>query len=191
VFNTQARARGTPVALVAGRCLLALLASGLGSSVGAPSRNLAISKSRTDNSQQPIANGQHLTSNSQHPMGSSQQPTPSSSSPTSKTSSSVTYLSSTSPTCTAPLEERPWRLVLSPQGTCGGAVGAYRKPAGPTMRWAVVSIFRPLRNKKTRLGQLHSETWSPSRHSYRLFLVRSRRAELRAVSIRPQFVLAA
>jgi hypothetical protein len=28
--------RDTPVALVAGRCLLALLASGLGSSVGAP-----------------------------------------------------------------------------------------------------------------------------------------------------------
>jgi hypothetical protein len=36
VFNTQAKARDTPVALVAGRCLLALLASGLGSSVGAP-----------------------------------------------------------------------------------------------------------------------------------------------------------
>jgi hypothetical protein len=37
VFNTQAKARDTPIALVAGRCLLALLASGLGSSVGAPS----------------------------------------------------------------------------------------------------------------------------------------------------------
>jgi hypothetical protein len=36
VFNTQAKARDTPVALVAGRCLLALLASGLGSSVGVP-----------------------------------------------------------------------------------------------------------------------------------------------------------
>jgi hypothetical protein len=39
-FNTQARARDTPIALVAvtGRWLiLALLASGLGSSVGAPS----------------------------------------------------------------------------------------------------------------------------------------------------------
>jgi hypothetical protein len=39
-FNTQ------PFVLVAGRWLLALLASGLGSSVGAPSRNLEISKSR-------------------------------------------------------------------------------------------------------------------------------------------------
>jgi hypothetical protein len=48
VFNTQARARDTPIAFVAGRCLLALLASGLGScgAVGAPSRNLEISKSR-------------------------------------------------------------------------------------------------------------------------------------------------
>jgi hypothetical protein len=45
-FNTHARARDTPIALVAGRCLLALLASGLGSSVGAPPRNLEISKSR-------------------------------------------------------------------------------------------------------------------------------------------------
>jgi hypothetical protein len=38
VFNTQAKAWDTPVALVAGRWLLALLASGLGSSlrVGAP-----------------------------------------------------------------------------------------------------------------------------------------------------------
>jgi hypothetical protein len=33
VFNTQAKARDTPVALVAGRWILALLASGLGSSV--------------------------------------------------------------------------------------------------------------------------------------------------------------
>jgi hypothetical protein len=37
--------RQLPLWLVAGRCLLALLASGLGSSVGAPSRNLDISKS--------------------------------------------------------------------------------------------------------------------------------------------------
>jgi hypothetical protein len=37
-------AQDTTIALVAGRCLLALLASGLGSSVGAPSRNLDISK---------------------------------------------------------------------------------------------------------------------------------------------------
>jgi hypothetical protein len=36
VCYTQAKARDTSVALVAGRCLLALLASGLGSSVGAP-----------------------------------------------------------------------------------------------------------------------------------------------------------
>jgi hypothetical protein len=44
VFSTQARARDTTIALVAGRCLLALLASGLGSSVvGAPSRNIEIS----------------------------------------------------------------------------------------------------------------------------------------------------
>jgi hypothetical protein len=48
-FNAQTRerARDTPVALVAGRWLLTLLlASGLGSSVGAPSRNLEISNSR-------------------------------------------------------------------------------------------------------------------------------------------------
>jgi hypothetical protein len=43
-FNTQARARDTPIALVAGRWLLALLASGLGPSVGAPTRNLEIAK---------------------------------------------------------------------------------------------------------------------------------------------------
>jgi hypothetical protein len=36
-FNTQTRPRDTPVALVAGRWLLALLAPGLGSSVGVPS----------------------------------------------------------------------------------------------------------------------------------------------------------
>jgi hypothetical protein len=41
-FNTQARGRDTPVALVADRWLLALLAFGLGSSVGAPARNLEI-----------------------------------------------------------------------------------------------------------------------------------------------------
>jgi hypothetical protein len=46
VFNTQASARDTPIALVAGRCLLALLASGLGSSVEASSRNLGIPKSQ-------------------------------------------------------------------------------------------------------------------------------------------------
>ena len=55
----------------------------------------------------------------------------------------------------ADLEERLWRLLLSPQGTCGGAAGAYRKPAGPPIRWAVVTFSHPLRNAKTRLGQLH------------------------------------
>jgi hypothetical protein len=43
VFNTQAKARDTPIALVAGRCFLALLVPGFGSSVGAPTRNLEIS----------------------------------------------------------------------------------------------------------------------------------------------------
>jgi hypothetical protein len=45
--------------------------------------------------------------------------------------------------------------------------------------------------KKLGLGSFISETRSPSRHGYHLFLERSRRAELRVVSIRPQFVLAA
>jgi hypothetical protein len=57
-----------------------------------------------------------------------------------------------------------WRLLLSPQGACGGAAGAYRKPAGPPIRWAMVTFPHPLRNaktrlnknkQKTRLGQLH------------------------------------
>jgi hypothetical protein len=95
------------------------------------------------------------------------------------------------PQGTAPLEERPWRLVLSPQGTCGGAAGGYRKPAGPPMRWAVVSFSSPSETKKLGLDSFISETQSPSGHSYHLFLEGPRRAELRAVSMRPQFVLAA
>ena len=92
---------------------------------------------------------------------------------------------------TADLEERLWRLVLSPQGACGGAAGAYRKPAGPPMRLAVGDISAPSETQKLGLDSPISESWSPSRHFYHLFLERSRRAELRVVSIRPQFVLAA
>jgi hypothetical protein len=59
-FNTQARARDTPVALVAGRWLLALLASGLQNS-----RNLEISKSHVGKSE-TLAHGVRAAGRSIH-----------------------------------------------------------------------------------------------------------------------------
>jgi hypothetical protein len=85
-------------------------------------------------------------------------------------------------------------LVLNPHPTghlrgCRRRISKARAPP-PPMRWYVVGIFRPSETQKLGLDSFISETWSPSRHFYHLLLERSRRAELRAVSIHPQFVLA-
>jgi hypothetical protein len=67
-------------------------------------------------------------------------------------------------------EERPGRLVSSPQGTCGATAGVYRSPRGVIYVLGGGNNFPSPQKRKNSLGldSFISETWGPSRYCYHL-----------------------